>query len=99
MYERNVKDDSISSVMVPQGYSVMLYSDDGFRGSTKTVNGGNWTSVDQQMQCQNISDFDDKTSSLAVYRTELGLYSIGDWVSITTTESVDFTYHVGFTTT
>jgi len=47
MYERNVKNDTISSIMVPQGYSVELFQHDGYIGNTKIVNGGNWTGADQ----------------------------------------------------
>lgn len=59
---------------MPQGYSVELFENDGFTGRSKILHGGNWTSVDQQMQCQNLigTDFDNVTSSLAVFRTELG---------------------------
>jgi len=46
MYERNVNDDTISSIMVPQGYSVELFHDDGYTGKSKIVN-GNWTGADQ----------------------------------------------------
>ena len=50
------------------------------------------------MQCQNLESGNDTTSSLAVYRTNLGMYALGDWISITATEGVDFYYHKGFKT-
>jgi len=34
-------------------------------------------------------------SSLGVYRTNLGATAQGKWVGDTATESVDFTYHIG----
>jgi len=47
MRERNVHDDTVSSIMVPAGYSVELFHDDGFIGTSKIVNGANWTGADQ----------------------------------------------------
>ena len=80
--------------MVPYGYSVKLYKNDGLSGENTVINGASWTSEEMNMQCQNVpGSFNDSTSSLAVYRTEFSTYAVGDWVSITATEGIDYTYH------
>ena len=100
MSTRNIGNDDISSVLIPQGYSVELYEDDGFSGSSTVMNGPLWNSQDFLMSCQNMpSGWNDSVSSLKVFRTFGGYPAVGKWVSITATESVDFTYHVGFSTT
>jgi len=44
------------------------------------------------------SGWNDNVSSLEVFRTRNGLPATGYWTSYTTTESIDFTYSVGFET-
>ena len=43
--------------------------------------------------------WNDKMSSLIVYRTNQGGKARGRWIGMTSTESVDFTYNVGFSST
>jgi hypothetical protein len=51
-----VGDNSVSSLKVPVGWTVILYESSGFSGSSKTVTA----------DCSSIGDFNDKTSSLVV---------------------------------
>ena len=52
------------------------------------------------MTCQNMpSGWNDRVSSLAIFRTTGGESAVGKWVGFTGTEQLDFTYHVGFDTT
>jgi hypothetical protein len=51
-----VGDNSVSSLKVPVGWTVILYENSGYSGSSKTVTA----------DCSSISDFNDKTSSLVV---------------------------------
>lgn len=44
MDTRNIGNDEISSIMIPQGYSVRLFDNDGFQGSSTTMDGQMWTS-------------------------------------------------------
>ena len=91
MHTRNIGNDEISSVLIPQGYSVLYYADDGFSGDTSVMNGPLWKSHDFLMACQNLpSGWKDRLSSLKVFRTFGGNPAVGKWSSITTTESVDF---------
>ena len=86
--------------MVPYGYSISLYDSNSWVGDPFVINGPGWTTGNMDMVCQNVaSQWDNKTSSLKVYRTEFGNYAQGDWVSVTATEGIDFTYNEGFTTT
>jgi len=45
------------------------------------------------------SGWNDRVSSVAVYRTYGGSNAIGKWKSVTGTGTVNFTYHVGFSST
>ena len=65
------------------------------------LNGQQWFDSTHTMNCINLNDYgwDDRVSSLAVYRTELGAYAQGRWESFTTTEGIDFTYHLGMSST
>jgi len=49
MWDRNIKNDTISSVMVPQGYTVKLYEADGFQGQSITLDGPLWNSNNNMM--------------------------------------------------
>ena len=77
-YTRSMLEDKgsggseISSIMIPYGYSVTLYDDDAFSGDRKkTLEGPMWNSNDHFMlQCKNVpDDWDNKASSIIVYRT------------------------------
>ena len=93
----HLADNTVSSVMVPYGYSVQLFENNGFHGESVIIEGGMYASGDQEMQCIDLADkkFEDKTSSLSVYRTNFGKSAFGYWQSITTTEEIEFDYHVG----
>ena len=96
---RNIGNDVISSVVIPKGYSVRLYDADGCSGSSSIVMDGTFwkNSEDFEMACQNVpSSWNDRVSSLEVYRTFGGNSAVGKWVSVTATEGIDFTYHIGF---
>ena len=99
---RHLQNDQISSVVIPQGYTLKLYKDDGYVESNKLVlNGPIWADNDQAMSCINLTDYgwDDMVSSVAVYRTNFGAYAQGRWQSFTSTEAIDFTFHVGLSST
>ena len=53
------------------------------------------------MSCINLNDYgwDDMVSSVAVYRTNRGAYAQGRWQSITSTEDIEFKYHIGMSST
>ena len=89
----------MSSIMIPYGYSVKLFDGGDFTGSSIVMNGPQWGAGDDtmKMRCQSMpSGLNDKVSSLQVYRTEFGAEALGDWVSITATEGIEFTYKLGF---
>ena len=93
--------------MVPYGYTAELYNQNGFKGSDKlVVEGPMWTDSEQAMSCINVpsrwndpNGWNDKISSIAVYRTNKGATAQGRWVGVTGTESIDFTYHMGLSST
>lgn len=95
MYEHNIKNDDVGSVMVPFGYSVDLFRDDGFAGDKKTVQGPVFNDSHLSLACINVSDFNDRTSSVAVYKNTVLGASNGYWTSITATESLKFRTHYG----
>jgi len=64
------------------------------------MDGPYWSSDSLMMQCLEMpDDLNDDVSSLVVYRTNNGAYAKGKWIGITSTESINFTYNVGFSTT
>ena len=71
----HVGNDRVSSYYIPMGYSVRFYDADFFEGSSFVVNGPYWDSYDdtEEMKCVGIPhDFNDKVSSIDVYRTDQG---------------------------
>lgn len=74
---------SISSVMVPEGYSLSLYSHDSFSGNPVVIK-GEYTDNRQAIKCQNLSDFgfNEKTVSLEVTRTKQYENATSKWVKI-----------------
>lgn len=60
IHDLGIKNDDLSSLRVPRGYSITLYSDENFRGSSKTF----YNSVD----CLSRSGWNDRTSSVRVNR-------------------------------
>ena len=99
---RHVIDNQISSVAIPQGYSLKLYDADGFvESNSQVLNGQPWHDSIHSMTCVNLNEigWDDRVSSVAVYRTNHGAVAQGRWQSFTSTESVDFKYHIGMSST
>ena len=58
-------------MMIPYGYSVTLYSDDGFKGDTYTVQAPFYEDSNFMQTCVSLYDgnFNDRTSSLEVFKT------------------------------
>ena len=80
--ERHLIDQQISSVAIPQGYTLKLYKFDGFVESEHlTLNGEPWSDSIHTMKCVDLEDYDwdDHTSSAAVYRTNRGALAQGFW--------------------
>ena len=95
---RHLVNDQISSVAIPQGYSLKMYRDDGLvESNSKVLNGEPWFDKEHTMKCINLKDhaWDDMVSSAAVYRTNGGAYAQGRWIPTTATEGIDIVYHVG----
>ena len=96
---RHLINDQISSFAIPQGYSIKLFSDDGFVESANSLvlDGQPWYDDAHTMSCINLNEYgwDDIVSSVAVYRTNRGAYAQGKWQAITSTESIHYKYHIG----
>ena len=87
-----MRDNTLSSVMVPKGYTVELYRHAGFYGESNVIEGAYKDYGSEEMVCQRTSQ--DLLSSLIVKRQPQGIAN-AYWQSITTTESQEITYHVG----
>lgn len=108
-YNKNYVDTvgKISSVMVPYGYSLEMFDKEGFRDDdgSEVINGPYWDH-NHRMKCINLwslgegyRDWNDKIKSFKVYRTNFGKIAEGTWQAITTTESINYKYFVGMTST
>ena len=103
MKKRHLKDieplggNFIGSVMIPQGYSVKLDRSAAFQGEPEKVvlEGPMWTDSEHSMSCVNIFGASFTFNQIGVYRTNHGATAQGRWVGDTATESIDFTYHIG----
>jgi hypothetical protein len=84
MEHAGLPDDTLSSVMVPLGYVLEVYRDDGNRGPHRTIVGAQ--DAEGYMQCYNLSDFNNETSSLKVRRIAAG-NAIGYWEGLTASET------------
>lgn len=86
--------------MLPYGYSVKLYKDNNFQGGSTVIDALMFEDDTFEMTCMTIpGDFNDRTSSLEVYRnTKLG-NSLGYWTSITGTSDIDYEITTGFYST
>ncbi len=60
MISKGIKNDSLSSVKVPDGYRVTLYSDAGFGGEAKVL----------LQDTSSLGNFNDKTSSIIIEKVE-----------------------------
>jgi hypothetical protein len=79
MKEHNMINDHASSIMIPYGYSVKLWEDNGFTGGSVVIDGEEWEDLHEEMECISLKDatfFDgknrnmnDRLSSLEVFRT------------------------------
>mmetsp|Transcript_12428 Transcript_12428/g.15869 ORF Transcript_12428/g.15869 Transcript_12428/m.15869 type:complete len:263 (+) Transcript_12428:232-1020(+) len=96
MKGRGIHNDAVTSLMIPYGLSVDLYTGDGFASPVYTVVGPIYSDPTMRHACVSLAgSFNDKTSSLEVYKTgQLG-NAKGYWRSYTQTESLNFTVHYG----
>ena len=84
--------------MVPFGYAVDMYDSASFSGDSFTVEGPMWIDNDLNMQCISIQNtFNDRMASARVYRTGVFGSARGYWKSFTSTETMTFDTHYGFT--
>ena len=98
-----MKDDKISSLMVPYGYYVRLMSKDSVKfdiNAHYVQVRGDFYDRDGEVDCVNLSDpeykFDNKVSSFIIYGEEHGYNAIGDWKKIETNdENGSFEYNTG----
>lgn len=95
---RHIGNNAISSIMIPQGYAVTLYQYDGFRGDSITMHGPTWSSTNNyQLVCQDMpKGWNNTASSLSISLLADGKKAVGKWISHTATESIEFTYNVGY---
>ena len=56
MWENNMGWDDADSVLVPFGYKVTLYDQDGFFGDEETIKGKPYEDAHDEMICQNLGD-------------------------------------------
>lgn len=98
-------DNRFGSVMIPYGYSFEMYDSDGFidvHGGSEVLLGGAWSSSEQAMKCINLSELGSSYRywygnivSFKLYRSNYGGVATGSWTAITATEDINFSYHVG----
>ena len=70
MLNAGMPNDAASSMMIPYGYRVDLYADDGLTGSKVTIDGPPYVDATLQHACVNMpSGWNDRVSSLDVYKT------------------------------
>ena len=88
--------DSASSLAIPYGYAVDLYDGNGFRSDPFYVEGLFYEDETLRHSCISLFDkFNDRTTSLEVFKTaQLGT-ARGYWRSITQTETLNFTVRYG----
>jgi len=72
----NYPNDTATSIMVPEGYTVTLFQDDGFKGSSKTIQGK--MASTGFLECQYMWDFSDKASSAVIVKNAYP-YAQGYW--------------------
>ena len=95
LISHGVVDNAISSVMIPFGYQADFYDGDGFSGSKVHVRGNFFEDQTLLNTCVNLTTFDNKTSSIVVWKTnQLGVAN-GYWRSLFQSASPDFIVHYG----
>ena len=87
-----MENDSISSIMVPKGYTAYLYDEGGFTGLMETIEGQYIDDLTQELKCVDLPHANDSLSSLRIGK---GAPAIGRWQAITSTESQTYSFHVG----
>jgi len=94
MKRMGYSDNTASSIQVPKGYQAYLYKDNGLNGDYLKVEGAYVDDTTQELECFDLRDtgFHDKLSSILIKRTP---HALGYWQSITSTESQEYTFHVG----
>ena len=96
MWENNIRDDDADSVLVPFGYKVTLFDQDGFLGDTEEIKGKPYEDANDEMICQNLGDLKNRAASIRVGRTTVLGPAIGYWEGVTHSEDITVTYHIGF---
>ena len=87
-----LNNNTASSIQVPEGYTAYLYGWNGFQNLKKTIVGEYVDWETQELQCINLTDMNDTLGSVVVKRTSP---AVGYWQAITSTESQEYTLHVG----
>ena len=81
--------------MVPFGYTVEMWKDAGFTGEYQRYSGPVYTSAAEELQCIEMEHIN-SVGSIAVYRNAYVGSATGRWIGSTSTETLTFTYHIGF---
>ena len=76
--DRDTPNNTISSFMLPLGYTVEFWDSEEMTGEVRKYSGNTWADNDYGMICQNLSDFNDRMTSITVYRTDSN-HAIGKW--------------------
>lgn len=93
--------DDMSSIMVPFGITIELYENDSWTGDSRTYEGEMFTEFNQRMRCINLDSdsFNDKTSSLIVYRSRIFGAAVGKWMPVMSTSyEISALVHYGIKT-
>lgn len=92
--EMGLQEDTLSSIEVPEGYSVILYDYRSFQRHVLEIVHGAYKNRDsQELLCQNLQESTlGKVSSFEIVKSG-GV--MGYWQGITSTETQEYQYHVG----
>ena len=83
----NGRNDSVSAVRVPYGYTAHFFEHDGFQGKEWVVEGSMPTQSDDGWECVNApAEYDEMISSMKISHTDGIGEAYGHWVGITGTE-------------
>ena len=96
MWENNMGWDDADSVLVPFGYKVTLFDQDGFWGDEEEIKGKPYEDAHDEMICQNLGDLKNRAASIRVGRTTVLGPAVGYWEGVTHSEDITVTYHIGF---
>jgi hypothetical protein len=78
--------------MVPRGYTAIMYGGRGFNDEVQRFEGRYLDDKTQLMVCQDFNMANDAVSSLRIVKAPA---AIGYWQGITSTETQDYSFHVG----